>query len=896
MPASLLATKLHIPAVRSRRVARLRLQQRVDAALRGGRCLILVSAPAGFGKTTLLVDWIQHSRLPAAWLSLDRGDNDPARFLAYLSAALEKIRPAIRADQAALREALPLSAAEPILTALINHLDESAAPFVLILDDYHTIEAPAIHDAVTFLFEHLPPHAHLIIAGRSDPPLPLALLRARDQLVELRAAELSFTPVEAAAFLNEVMNLDLTSEDVAALEERTEGWIAGLQMAALSLQGRDDRSSFVRAFTGSHRFVLDYLIEEVLDRQTPATQDFLLETSILEQMTASLCEAVTGKANGQATLLQLEQSNLFVVPLDDERRWYRYHHLFGDLLRARLVQTRPELATALQRRASEWYAGNELIAEAMSAAVAARDIDQVARLAEENVIAMMDHGELSKLVSWMKAVPVEVMRVRPWLCVAHAWVSVYTGQLAAVEPCLQEAERVRREHAVDQAREARLVGHIAAIRSSAALLKGEDDSAVELAYEALQTLPEKDCMARGFALRVLGLTYRTDGDLITALTLLREASDMNRLAGDSHLAITVLHDLARTEMLHGELQQACATCQEGLRLVEEHRRRGGGQLPATGYVYALLGRVLCEQNDLEAAANYAQASVALSQRWELAEVLADCYVDLAVILRTRGELDSALDAIRAARQTAQRLSDWYVSMIEPYEARIHLARGDMAAVAQWAARQRHVTDFGRNIYLACNGLALARVFIAQQRYGETLPVLDQILQASEKVQATAQVLEAVVLEAVAFEAQHKTDLAVNALRRALALGEPRGYVRIFIDEGAPMGDLLRQAAARGIASEYVDRLLMALKEDQSRGERLLQPSTLIPQPALIEPLTDRELEVLRLVSIGQSNEAIAETLVISVETVKKHLKNVYGKLDVHNRVAAANRGREAGLL
>jgi LuxR family maltose regulon positive regulatory protein len=521
MPTSLLATKLHIPATRSRRVARLRLQQRLDAALCCEHCLILVSAPAGFGKTTLLVEWIQHSQLPTAWLSLDKGDNDLARFLAYLSAALEKIQPAIRADRSVLLQAMPLSAAEPILTALINHLDEPTPPFVLVLDDYHTIEAPAVHAAVTFLFDHLPARAHLIIAGRSDPPLSLARLRGRDQLIELRAADLSFTPAEAAAFLNEVMALNLTSEDVAALEERTEGWIAGLQMAALSLQGRDDRSSFVQAFTGSHRFVLDYLIEEVLDRQTPATQDFLLKTSLLAQMTASLCEAVTGEANGQATLLKLEQSNLFVVPLDDERRWYRYHHLFGDLLRARLIQTQPGLVPALQRRASEWYARNELIAEAMRAAVAAEDIDQVARLAEENVIAMMDHGELSKLVGWMNAVPAEVMRARPWLCVAHAWVSVYTGQMAAVEPCLHEAERVLHEQAADHARDARLVGHIAAIRSSVALLRGDDDSAVELACDALQSLPDRDFMARGSALRVLGLTYRTDGDLETALILLR---------------------------------------------------------------------------------------------------------------------------------------------------------------------------------------------------------------------------------------------------------------------------------------------------------------------------------------------------------------------------------------
>ena len=539
---------------------------------------------------------------------------------------------------------------------------------VLVLDDYHVIDAPAVHAALAFLVDHLPTQLHLVIAGRTDPPLSLARLRARDQLIELRAADLSFTPIESAAFLNEIMRLNLTQADIAALAERTEGWIAGLQMAALSLQGRVDRSDFVQAFTGSHRFVLDYLIEEVLERQPIDLQDFLLQTSILDQLTADLCDALTGRADSQVVLQQLEQANLFIVPLDDERRWYRYHHLFADLLRSRLLQVQPDLIPMLQQRAGEWYARHGLLAEAMQAAVAAGDVDWVARLAEENVIALMDHGELSKLADWMNAVPVEVRRARPWLCVAHAWAAMYAGQMAAIEPCLQEAERVRQVQGADQ--DARLSGHIATIRSNVALLMGADDQAVELACDALQLLTDKDYLARGCALRVLGLTYRTDGDLDTALILLREASDMNRLAGDSHLAITVLHDLALTEMLHGDLQQALAACQEGLRLVEEHRQRGGGQLPATGYIFGLLGRILCEQNDLEAAANYAQASVALSRHWELAEVLADCYVDLAVVLRARGELDAALDAIRAARQTAQRLSDWYVSMIEPYEARI----------------------------------------------------------------------------------------------------------------------------------------------------------------------------------------------------------------------------------
>ncbi len=423
MTAPLLTTKFHVPATRARLVPRLRLRQRLAEALTREHSLIVISAPAGFGKTTLVSDWLQQLSLPAAWLSLDATDNDVARFLAYVSVAVHNLQ------SGAEPLAAPMLAAsrpdpEMWLTALINDLSSSAQSSVLVLDDYHVIDAAAVHQALAFLVDHLPAQLHVVIASRTDPPLPLARLRAREQLLELRAADLSFTPIEAAAFLNDIMRLDLGPIDIAALEERTEGWIAGLQMAALSLQGRVDRSGFVRAFTGSHRFVLDYLIEEVLNRQPIDVQDFLLHTSVLDQMTAALCEAVTGRAGSQLVLQQLEQANLFIVPLDDERRWYRYHHLFADLLRSRLLQSQPELVPALQRRASEWYARNGLLAEALQAAVAAGDVDRVARLAEENVIALMDHGELSKLADWMNAVPVEVMRARPWLCVAHAWAAM----------------------------------------------------------------------------------------------------------------------------------------------------------------------------------------------------------------------------------------------------------------------------------------------------------------------------------------------------------------------------------------------------------------------------------------------------------------------------------------
>lgn len=778
----LLTTKFHIPATRARLVPRPRLQQRLAEALAREHSLTLISAPAGFGKTTLLSDWLQQLSVPAAWLSLDAADNDVVRFLAYVSAALRNLHPETESFATPVHTAARPDT-ESWLTALINDFSSSAQPGVLVLDDYHVIDDAAVHQALAFLVDHLPTQLHLFIAGRTDPPWPLARLRARGELIELRAADLSFTPIEAAAFLNDIMRLDLPPIDIAALEERTEGWIAGLQMAALSLQGRVDRSGFVRAFTGSHRFVLDYLIEEVLDRQPRDVQDFLLHTSILDQLTAALCEAVTGRADSQSVLQQLEQANLFIVPLDDERRWYRCHRLFADLLRSRLRQSQPDLISTLQQRAGEWYARNGLLAEAMQAAVAAGDVDRVARLAEENVIALMDHGELSKLADWMSAVPPEVMRARPWLCVAHAWAAMYTGQMAAVEPCLQEAERVLHGQVADQ--NARLSGHIATLRSNVALLTGADDQAVELACDALQALSDKDYLARGCALRVLGLTYRTDGDLETALILLREAGDMNRLAGDSHLALTVAYDLARTEFLHGDLQQSFATCQAGLRLVEEHRRRGGGQLSATGYIYASLGRILCEQNDLEAAADYAHASVALSRQWELAEVLADCYVDLALVLQARDELDGALDAIRAAKQIALRLSDWYVSAIETYEARVLVARGDLAAVARWAAKHQSMTDFGRDLYTAHSGLILARVYLAQHRYGEALPVLEQVLKSSENVQAIDHVLEALVLETLVLQGQHRIDQAVSVLQRALAFGEPRGYVRCLSMKAHP---------------------------------------------------------------------------------------------------------------
>ena len=894
MSIPILATKLYAPPARTEWVRRLRLIQRLEEGVQKGHRLALVSAPAGFGKTTLLSEWVASCGRPVAWLSLDEGDSDPVRFLAYLIAALQKIEAGFGAGvMAALHSTQPPSM-EAGLTALINEIATISEPFALVLDDYHLVTAQPIQAGLAYLLDHLAPQMHLCVASRADPPLPLGRLRARGQLTELRIADLRFTIDEAAAFLNSCVGLNLSKAEVAALDARTEGWIAGLQMAALSMRGRKDVPEFIKTFTGTHRFVLDYLVEEVLDQQSPGVQEFLLRTSVLERLVAPLCDAVADGSDSQAILIQLDRDNLFLIPLDGERRWYRYHRLFADLLRGRLELTQPDLAPALQRRASRWYEEKGLIAEAVGYALAANDIERVVRLVAGNALSLVYYGELRTLVRQLASLPDEVVCAQPWLRVAYAWTLAYAGDFDRVEPLLQEAEESlgglgqRIEQRVLGETEAWcMMGHFAAIRAYAAALKGEMSQAAELAREALQHLPAADLMVRGYAMTLLGAVLRPCGDLVAAAEACTEAIAISHATSDSCFAAIALCDLAALHFVRGQLRKAAAVCQDVQQIAGRYEQRSGRPLPVLGYAYARLSAVLREWNELESAMRYARQGLELCEQWGQADVLVYSYSEVAKALQTIGDTDGALKAIRKGKRIASSVSPWPGLHVAAEQAQLWVAQGNLAAASGWLQEGGLGIQDTLSFQHLFRYIVLVRVLIAQGAFHKALQLLERLLEVAETAGAMGYVIEVLVLQATVLQMQGKVEPALTALERALTLAEPEGYVRAFINEGEPMEHLLRRAAAQGIAPDYVRRLLSALEKERMAGS--------VPPP-LLEPLSAREMEVLRLLATGLANKQIAQTLVIAVGTVRQHLKSIYGKLEVHNRMEAARRARDLGLL
>jgi LuxR family maltose regulon positive regulatory protein len=943
MAMTLLKTKLYIPPTRRELVPRSRLVERLEAGL--DRKLTLISAPAGFGKTTLLSECAAHCRPSVSWLSLDERDNNPTWFWTYVIAALQTLYDGVGTT---VMEALQMPHALPneiLLSQLINQIAELPEFLALILDDLHVITNPQIYEQLTFFVEHSPAQMHLVVSSRADPPWPLARWRARGQVVELRTDDLRFTTAETAAFLHDAMGLDLSPEDVAALGVRTEGWIAGLQLAALSMQGRD-AVSFVRAFSGSHRYILDYLVEEVLDRQSADIQAFLLQTSILERLTAPLCDTVRfgtaespsgssgtavrlGEAEGpssssgtavhlgraeapssskgedsQAILEQLEQANLFLVPLDDERRWYRYHRLFADLLRSRLEQDHREWVSTLHRRASAWCEKQGLISEAVGHALAAGDVERVARMAKQNALATMDQGELTTLVGLLDALPDEVVSSRPWLCIAHAWALVFAGLLDAVELRLKSAQTTldafgearRAERPVLSAAEGRhIAGHIAAIRAYVATLRGDLSCAAELTHEALEQLPEEDLAVRGLAAGLRGSVLRWSGDLVAAAQGLARAIAITQAAGDSHAAVEALCSLAAVQLAQGQLHKTVATCRDALLLADEHVVRGGRRLPIAASGYNLMSQVLREWNDLDGALRQAKEGIELCEQWGWPEGLALGYRRLARALQAIGDADGAREAMQKARQAASDLSPWFGALMAAHQARLWLAQGNLTPASHWAQESGLRADDELD-YPHMDGYSvLARVLLAQGRLDEASRLLTRLVEMAEAVGAMSYVIETLVLQALALQAQGKEGRALATLERVLTLAEPEGYVRTFIDEGPQMGHLLRRSVVQGITADYAGKLLAALEEEATKaGTPLAVPERV--RPPLFEPLSVRETEVLRLLTTHLSHAEMAEELVVSVNTVRSHVKNIYGKLDVHSRMEAVERARELGLL
>jgi LuxR family maltose regulon positive regulatory protein len=909
METSLLATKLYIPPPRPELVPRPRLIERLNAGLLGqsgdqgrlafARKLTLISAPAGFGKTTLLSEWIAGSgpRTRVAWLSLDEGDNDPARFWAYFVAALQMI-PGLREagvgeSALAMLQSPQPPPAEAILTALINEITAIPTAFILVLDDYHLIQARPIHDALTFLLDHMPPPMHLALATRVDPPLPIARLRGRGQLIELRQTDLRFTPKETAEFLNTCVGLSLSTEDVAALESRTEGWIVGLQLAALSLQGRADTHEFITAFSGGHHYVLEYLTEEVVRHQPEPMQRFLMQTSILDRLCGPLCNILTDESDGEAMLAHLRRRNLFIFPLDDEHRWYRYHHLFADLLGNLLrKEWPPEHIRELHHRACEWHDRNGLAAEAVSHALAARDYERTAQLIERHSLAMVTRGELTTLLRWIDALPDGLARSRPWLCIHQAWPLTFAGKTEAVEPLLQQVERqVSLDGLTPESEE--ILGNVAAMRAMLAVMCGDMPGAIELAHRADELLPSGDSAHRSVIPFALASAYCAEGELVKASHALTEELKIGRAAGNIWTIVRSLCDLADLRMVQGQLRRAADLCQEALRLAEE---RGARQFGTVGYALVKLGDVLYERGDLTAARDHASEGVKLMQRWQQPYEMASGYTVLATILQAQNDAEGALEALQYAEKIQSRHPNYHKlnSMVNICRVRLCLAQGG----PEDAARQAMETRLGETeilIFREQEQMILARVLVAQGRWNEALHLLAQLAEDAEAGGRFGRLIEILALQAVARQLQGDTARALVVLEKALSLGEPEGYVRIFVDQGASMATLLQQAGARGTAPDYVSRLLAALEAEGKESASAPPPSS--PSPfSLVEPLTSRETEVLRLLGQGYSNQQIAETLVVTLNTVKKHASSIYGKLGVRSRTQAVVRAQELGLL
>jgi len=982
----MLATKLYLPPPRPNLVRRPRLLERLNAGLH--RKLTLISAPAGFGKSTLVSEWLtaptgKHLLRPepvgCAWLSLDEGDSDPIRFLAYLVAALQTLapRPAPPGREgtvtklgegilAVLQSAQPPrdpAGRETLLTALLNEITTIPDKFVLVLDDYHMIDAAprgfppsgAVDQALTFLLEHLPPQMHLVITTREDPQLPLARLRARGQMTELRASDLRFTPAEAADFLNQVMDLDLSAAEVTVLETRTEGWIAGLQLAALSLQGNAhspdfgapraagtrpaargaplsqpggdqeprDVARFVRAFAGDNRYIVDYLVEEVLQRQPAHVRSFLLQTSILDRLSGGLCNAVTGQDDSPLLLDALERGNLFVIPLDAKRHWYRYHHLFADVLHARAMAEQPDQVAVWHQRASDWYEQNGLRADAIRHALAAEDFTRAAGLVELAWPAMDGSFQTAAWLGWAKAIPEEQVRARPVLRVTYAWAMLNGGELEAAETRLIEVERwldtladARQQasaHAmivVDEAQFRTLPASIATARAYLAQSRGDLPDSVKYGQRALDLLPATDYLRRGPAAALLGLAQWASGDLDTAYRTLADAMAGFHKVGNLHFATSVTSGLADIRTVQGRLHDAIRCYTQALQLaLAQHPEGTRPLIQGTANLYLGLSELYHEQGNREVASQHLHRAEELGDQAGLPDWrYRFCRVQ-ARFKETQGDLTSALDWLDEAERNFRSTPVPAVRPLAALRTRIWVAQGRLREARHWVQEMNLSVDDELSFLREFEHITLARVCMAEymrdpanRSLREALHLLDRLQQAAQAGGRLGSVIEIAVLQALAHQTEGNPALALVALERALRLAEPEGYVRIFVDEGLPLARLLRSAAARAVMPGYAEQLLVGLETEHEPTVAKPAPvpvfaalSPLVAQ-SLIEPLSQRELEVLQLIAQGLSNSEISEKLFLALSTVKGHNRIIFDKLQVQRRTEAVARGRQLGLV
>jgi LuxR family maltose regulon positive regulatory protein len=906
----LLTTKLFTPPTRPELIPRPRLIEQLNKGLR--HKLTLVSAPAGFGKTTLVSEWVRDCGCPVAWFSLDKNDNDLVRFLTYLIAALQQIDEDIGIDiQAALGESQSLNY-EALLTKLVNEIESIPDKSIIVLDDYHLINSKAVHDALNFLIEYLPPLMHLVITGRADPPLPISRLRVRGEVSEIRTLKLRFTRDEAATFLIELMGLDLSLEDIAALEARTEGWVASLKLAALSMQGRDDLHEFISAFSGSNRYIIDYLVDEVMARHPEEVQVFLRRTSILERFCAPLCDmVVNGEERGDQEIIDfLDRSNLFLIPLDDNREWYRYHHLFCDFLRQRLREKESELIPELHRRASQWYEIGGLVDEAIQHALAAGDLKGATRLVDGIAASLVLGRNSIVLRNWVDQLPSDWRQDYPMLCVWYAWAMVFLWQLDAIEPILEIAEANQ-----DKALGLPISGFMSVVRAYLASRMGDFQKAIDLSEQALEEMsgvsPDRNTlMFRGAAVIWLGVNHRLLGNLDRAREFFTEAVSLNREAGSIYAALSAIAQSADLAVIKGQLHQAMEIYQQGFQMIQgwpDDKGGGASTLVAGSGLHLGLGAVLYQINDLTGAAPHIQRAVELLELGEIKEIM-HAYRKLAYLKQAEGDIEAAYDllvlassirdnhkSIRSTMSEEPSLEQLRILFIHARPEMTHLLMDVAQRVETLGLQPDDKVNFsGADYPREIEYSDLARSLIALDRAAEALPLLERLLEGARSMGRQGDEIRYLVLTALTHHALEDMPSALDYLSQALTLAESQGYVRIFVDEGKPMWDLLNSLdlVSSTVSQTYVESLLEAFGEWTDAERR----TTIGESSSLIEPLSERELEVLRLMTAGHRYKEVAEQLVISLNTVRHHTRNIYSKLNVNTRAQAIARVKELDLL
>ncbi len=871
----LLETKFHTPIWRSNGVIRPRLLDQLQAGLIEQRKLTLVASPAGYGKTTLITSWLNSFSGPTRniWLSLEKSDNEPARFLAYWTTAWSRISDFELENILELLDAPQLPPFQNILDEVINPLAGLKEPVILVLDDYHIITNPLIHEMLEYFLEHQPQQTHLVIITRSDPPLPLARLRARSQMVEIRASDLRFTEEEASHFFNQSMQLVLEEKDIQSLEIRTEGWAVGMQLAALALKNLPDPQDFVETFRGSHRYVLDYLAEEVIRQQRDDLREFLIQTSILERFNAESCEAVTGYANSQDLLSELEQANLFLIPLDDDRIWYRYHHLFADFLRTELSKAETE---KLYKKAALWHEQNDLLSEAVGYAIASSDLEFLADVIDRGLKkdAIWSTGNLTLYANWLDALPSQAFQSRPALSLNASHILYLLGNFDLAEKQIDQAEHTLNALPSSPEKE-RMLALASLYRGSIAAVRGDTGQAIERITFAQERLPKENHLqhARGFF--SLALAYQLSGQTELAVEIFLKSSEEAQAAGVLSLAIHALGSAAQVQISQGQLSRAEQACQGAIQIA------GGKGLPPLGLAESILGSIALERNDLAAAEEFLQNGIALSHRGGLID---DMLLGLSVLARLQayqGQISNAFETAQEVNTIIQGFGVERMTILAAaYIANLQLYMGQERAAAQWALEYQAVRASQQREFAE---LTLVRVLLKTGDRENVPSILDALLKRRQTQGRVRTRMEIMILMALFHRAEEDIPAAVDWLSQALELAAPEGFIRIFLDDGEALLDLLPKA--RQAAPELVDAILGSLQIESGKT----------PLDQLPEPLSEQETRVLGLIVAGNSNQEIADELVISVGTAKWHVHNILQKLGVSNRSQAIARARELGF-